>query len=182
MSELGGARRASGGRPARASAIAAAGCGLAVASCSLILDFSGTAEPPDAGVPDASPLEACDRFEPNDTLAQAHPLAPGTYALGLCEGDASDFFAFDLPEAATFRVEISFEHEPGRSVLDLRLIDRTTQGEIAVVTSSGGPTILERSPAQGNALAAGLYAVEVFVSSSVTDQAPAILYELDVTY
>jgi hypothetical protein len=182
MSELGGARAAADRLPTRAAAAAVAGCGLAVASCSLILDFSGTADAPDAGLADATAVSACERFEPNDTLAEAQPLDAGTYALGICDGDTADFFAFDLPDAATLRVELSFEEDVGRSVLDLRLIDRTTQGEIGIVNSTGGEAILERSPAQGNALAAGAYAIEIFVSPSVTDQAPEILYDLVVNY
>ena len=163
-------------------AVATAGLGFAAAGCSLILDFSGSAEAEDAGAPDASPLEACDRYEPNDTLAEAASLDPGTYSLGLCDGDTADFWAFEIDEGSSLRVELQFEAEAGRRVLDLRLFNRTSEAELQEVSSASGEAILERSAALGNALPAGAYAVEVFLSETVTDPDPAILYDLELSY
>ena len=191
MSELGSGKapRGSRGRPPRSIATAsvatfsaAAATGVAVAGCSLVLDFGGSTESVDAGVPDAAALAACERYEPNNTLEQAHSLEPNTYALGLCEGDPADFFAFDLDADSSLRIALSFEFEEGRRNLEFRLHDRDEATVIDTVSSTGGEASLERSPGRGDPLPAGAYAVEVYPDPAVTDPAPEVLYDLTLSY
>jgi hypothetical protein len=138
---------------------------LGAGGCSLLLDFSDQAVPPDAS-PDA-PFDAadCAYKEPNDSLAAAAAIAPSdTGPAAICPGAAEDhdFYRFTVPPGATrveLRVDTAFR--PGGD-LDLRLYD----GAGAVLAQSHSFSDEERIVCPGSvpacpALAAGDHVFEV---------------------
>ena len=152
---------------------------VAGSGCSLVLDFGedvGGGDRPDAASSiDADPsapdgagpsIDAaggdCGAFEPNDTLATAVPINPGSYAnLGICPGGDRDFYSFTVGDMNDVVVEILFANMAGSGDLELRLYSDTG----AVVGSSmsfGDNERIERSAAMGGQLPAGTYTTEVF--------------------
>ncbi len=89
-----------------------------------------------------------DRFEPNDTVAQAMSLAAGSYLdLTACTPEASggaDLFAVTLAAGQTLTATLDFDH--GEGDIDVELLDAsgdeldrsTTTGDSEVVTTTAG--------------------------------------------
>ncbi len=137
--------------------------------CSLILDFSDKADAgpeTDAEVVDAGPVgdggDPCAAYEPNDELAQAYPIEPGTYSpLAICPAGDDDYFSFVLDSPRDMVVDALFDNKDGAGDLEMRLYD--SNGE--VIDSSENFTDnehIERSLAQSNQLVAGTYIVQVW--------------------
>ncbi len=74
-----------------------------------------------------------DRFEPNDTPAQAPLITPGTYRDLIIVPDNPDFYAIHIPDNSTVQVGILFRQAQGD--LDLWLTNRTGHS-VASSTSS----------------------------------------------
>ncbi len=168
-----------GGATARFGAAAVAILSIgAVGSCSFLLDFDGSTEPPDAGVPDALPADVCERFEPNAALGEAATLTPGTYELGLCDGKESDFFAFSTAEGEGFSVYVSFDPVEDEHELELYLYDADTEDELNAQVATDGEVSLDHGAGSQDELPAGDYAVEVRMSEDVTSPLTEATYTL----
>jgi len=134
---------------------------LSGAGCSLILDFSekqSDAGPPDALVPPDG--GGCGNLEPNESLAQAMPITPGSYELGICTPGDNDYFEITLGDAQDLLVRIDFVNAAMKD-LEMRLYDSLG----AVIDRSetfNDFEQIERSLAMSNQLAAGTYFVQVF--------------------
>lgn len=133
--------------------------------CSLILDFSGTANPP----PDAPFTDAeCAYKEPNDTPQTAVALAltdvgPAAICSTTMGVDDHDFYKIMLPASTQVSAKISFL-QFATGDLDLKLTD--AQGAV-LATSRGFDndeqiTCPGASPPCAGPLAAGEYILEVF--------------------
>ena len=149
-----------------------AGAGLAglalLAGCQLVLDFSPrdagggpTADapaPPDSGASDA--VDLCGQLEPNELLAEALAVEPGTFQAAICPAGDIDFYRFDLDGEQDLAIDVTFE--AGANDLELELIDADTGGVLTISTGVDGNERIERSPAVTGRLPAGTYAVRVF--------------------
>lgn len=177
----------SGGEPGRgergrfAAGLALLGvAALATGSCSLVLDFSARddAGPEDSGVFDANEA-ACSMFEPNDDLAEASQIDPGTYTLGICEGGDEDYFRIDLAEQQDLVVEIRFDTSGDGGDLDLRLY-RASDGMVVDSSSTFADfERIEHTAAMQNQLPAGGYIIEV--SGQVGTEVNTYTLELSIT-
>jgi hypothetical protein len=149
--------------------------------CSLILDFGEPGELlSDGGVvvdagdqadappptPDAGPADAnaadCAQLEPNEDQASAQAITPGTITAAVCPSGDIDFYSFTVPAASDTTINIT-QPEPLSANLDLRLYD-STGAVITVASGDGASDQIAQTAANGNALAAGDYAVEVFAA------------------
>jgi hypothetical protein len=139
---------------------------LASASgCSLLLDFSPGAIPPD-GAPFTK--SDCDYLEPNNTPAEAAAITTADVGpAAICSGDPEDhdFYRFTVPaNTASVSVRISFSGAGATRDLDLRITDaagatmygqsRGFENEELIVCPGASPVC--------PALAAGDYLFEVF--------------------
>ncbi len=102
---------------------------LAVAGCSLTLDFDNSQIPKDAAIDGPFPAAACAFGEPNDTPAQATPVIAGaTGPAAICSNgsgqpDDLDYYKFTVPaNTASVTLSILFD-DPDRGDLDLRLFE-----------------------------------------------------------
>ncbi|MBX3160739.1 MAG: PPC domain-containing protein [Deltaproteobacteria bacterium] len=110
--------------------------------CSLVLDFSESAIPKDAGIDAPFSQEECDYKEPNDSAETAAVLVPGDVGpAAICSTggtDDHDFYRVTVPaNTASVTFRITFVNRPTGD-LDLRLLDKT------------GGTVLARSTGFGN--------------------------------
>lgn len=184
MSAFGSARQmatetAPGRRRLRGGVLAAAP--TALAGCSLLLDFGGSAESDaDAGAPDADRIgQACERYEPNESIEDAPALAPGAYELGLCDGTEADFFTFEVDGSEDVTIEVEYEPEEDRFALELHLYEADTGELIESASSVGdGALVLARSEATASQLAADEYAFEIRLDDDVGDPVLEGVYEL----
>lgn len=149
-----------------------AGAGLAglalLAGCQLVLDFSprddGGATPADAsgaadsGVADA--VDLCGTLEPNDLLAEAQAVEPGTFQAAVCPAGDIDFYSFTLDGMQDLAVDVTFVAGPDD--LELELLDADTGGLLTISTGVDGNERIERSPTVTGRLPEGTYAVRVF--------------------
>lgn len=147
--------------------------------CSLILDFSDSAAPPDA-MADAPYTQAeCDYMEPNDSLAAPATLTgadTGPAAVCASEPEDHDFYKITVADGVTVTVAIAFTNRAGGD-LDMKLYDGT--GSMIAQSRGFGDgesiTCPGSSPACGQ-LAAGDYVFEVFpaVTGSVNNYTIAL--------
>ncbi|MBA3393145.1 MAG: PPC domain-containing protein [Deltaproteobacteria bacterium] len=97
--------------------------------CSLILDFSESAPPPDAAL---FTQAECDHKEPNNTIDAAAVIdATEVGPAAICPGDDHDFYRFTVPpDTASVTVKITFVTN-ATGDLDLKLTDAagSTQGQ-----------------------------------------------------
>lgn len=148
---------------------------VTASGCSLILDFSESA---DAGPIDAAPTPdsaGCDTLEPNDTLATAMAITPGNYVLGICEQGDHDFFRIDVDGNQDVTVRIDFVNTVGD--LEMRLYD-SLGGNIDQSQGFADFEQIIRSLAESDRLAAGTYFVEIyaFMDTATND------YDLTLTF
>jgi hypothetical protein len=154
-----------------ATAFAAAG-GLASTGCSLILDFSESADagPEDndggGGVVDAfgngDAPPPCDAFEPNNDISNPTLVDPGTHpGLAICPGGDRDFYRFSVDAGQDMTVEIRFDNMGGAGDLEMRLYDGTGT-QVAVSMTFDDNELIERTAANMNQLPADDYTAEVF--------------------
>lgn len=149
-----------------------AGAGLAglalLAGCQLVLDFSprddGGAPPVDApGAADSGASDAvdlCGQLEPNELLAEALAVEPGTFQAAICPAGDIDFYRFDLDGTQDLAIDVTFA--AGANDLELELLDADTGGVLTISTGIDGNERIERSPAVSGRLPEGAYAVRVF--------------------
>ena len=149
-----------------------AGAGLAglalLAGCQLVLDFSprddGGATPADAsGAVDSGASDAvdlCGTLEPNNLLAEALPVEPGTFQAAICPAGDIDFYSFTLDGLQDLAVDVTFVAGPDD--LELELLDADTGGLLTISTGVDGNERIERSPVVTGRLPEGTYAVRVF--------------------
>ena len=109
------------------------------AGCSLVLDFSSSAIPIDAGPDAPATAEECMFAEPNDSFAMAVDLPVTSVGPGaICASgfDDHDFYKIAVPAAtATMTIQISFINSQSGD-LDLYLYDAAgTQISLSVGTS-----------------------------------------------
>jgi hypothetical protein len=155
-------------RADRMGRVAAALALILAAGCSLVLDFGDRADAaPEADAPVADALgtdapDPCNELEPNDEIATAAVIVPGTYpGLAICPAGDRDFYRFEVAANADVVVEITFDNRAGAGDLDLRLYGPLG----AVVASSAGfgdVERIERSLAMENRLDEGEYTAEVY--------------------
>ncbi len=157
-----------------------AGAGLAglalLAGCQLVLDFSprddGGAPPADApgaadsGAGDAADL--CGVLEPNEALAAALAVEPGTFQAAICPAGDIDFYSFTVDGLQDLAIDVTFVAGPND--LELELLDADTGGVLTVSTGVDGNERIERSKAVSGRLPVGTYAVRVFGRDSATVQ------------
>jgi hypothetical protein len=156
-------------RPASCAPLGLLVAVLFASGCSLILDFSDKADAgpnSDADVVDAGPVgdggDPCAAFEPNDALAEAYPIEPGTYSpLAICPSGDDDYFSFVLAEARDMVVEALFDNQGGAGDLEMRLYN--SLGEIIANSQNFEDNErIERSLAQSNQLQPGTYIVQMY--------------------
>jgi hypothetical protein len=143
--------------------------GLALPGCSLILDFSDSAAPKDAAIPDAFYTAAeCSYDEPNDTIDTAASVTVAdTGPAAICPtgtgSDDLDFYQFDVDDTATV-VTIQLAYTPRTDGdLDLTLFDST--GSVIATEADGAATKTITCPSGSGVvcpmLTAGTYTFEV---------------------
>jgi len=149
-----------------------AGAGLAglalLAGCQLVLDFSpredgGAPSADAAGASDSGASDAvdlCGQLEPNDLLAEALAVEPGTFQAAICPAGDIDYYRFDLDGTQDLAVDVIFVAGPND--LELELLDADTGGVLTISTGVDGNERIERSPAVSGRLPEGSYAVRVF--------------------
>jgi hypothetical protein len=137
--------------------------------CSLLLDFSDSAAPHDAGIDAPYSTEQCAYKEPNDTPNTAAPVTMAdTGPAAICPKpggqDDQDYYRFTVtPGANLVTVTIMFQEAVGD--LDLQLLDASASS----IAYSRGVTDQELIRCPGSdppcpALAAGDYLFRVFPS------------------
>lgn len=162
-----------------------AGAGLAalamLAGCQLVLDFSPIddngsevdAAPVDGAAPDATDL--CAVLEPNDALASAAAIEPGTFMASICDGGDSDYYGFTLDGTQDLIIDLVFT--AGVNDLELELYNVETTEVLVLSTGGDGDEKIERSAAQANRLVEGSYAARVFGRDAAVENE----YELTLT-
>jgi hypothetical protein len=155
--------------------LAVTAASLALAGCSLVLDF----EP----LPDAAPIDApvtdaqCQAFEPNDDPSSATAIEPGEQMAAICATGENDYYKLTVAADQQLSVTITFDNRGGGGDLDLRLLsgdgavafdDSKTTADTEQVMCPGGT----RCPA--TSLPAGTYLVQV-VGAQPSVQAPYTL-------
>jgi len=134
-----------------------------------MLDFSQKADAGpegDADLGDGGPAgdagDPCAAYEPNDTLAAAYPIVPGSYSpLAICPSGDDDYFSFVLAEARDMVVEALFDNQGGAGDLEMRLYNGL--GEIIGTSANFEDNErIERSLAQSNQLQPGTYIVQMY--------------------
>jgi hypothetical protein len=135
--------------------------------CSLALDFSDKAAPKDAMIDAPYTAAACAYGEPNDSVAAAFTITPGTDTgpAAICPtatADDVDYYKFTVPaSASTVTVAIQFVNQLGD--LDLKLGD--AMGASLAQSRGFGDGESITCPGMSPAcvkLAAGDYVFEVF--------------------
>lgn len=163
-------------RRPRRPALLAVGLAISLGGCTFLLDFDDPVEPVDddagadastvdagdtpdaADVVDASTALNCTAFEPNDSLAEASAITPSSIDAAICPDADGDFYSFALLADTNLTVTLTFDN--ATSDLNLQLYNSADTVVAAAVGTDATEQIL-RGPAQGNALPAGTYRIEV---------------------
>ncbi len=146
------------------------------AGCSLLLDFSEKADAgsgEDANAIDAGPVgdggDPCTAYEPNDALAEAIAIEPGTYEpLAICPAGDDDYFSFVVGDNQDMVVEALFSNQGGAGDLEMRLYN--SSGEVVDRSETFNDNErIERSLAGSNQLLAGTYIVQMYGFNDTTE-------------
>ncbi len=153
---------------------------LATSGCTAILDFSEPITKTDAAPIDATPQSdsiaaVCTTFEPNEVIADAKMITTTDVASAICSDSDTDLFRFDVIAGEDVIITLSFSPS-GSDDLDLELLDNDGDLVIQSVGSDNSEKI-ERTAAQGSALAAGIYHIEV-IATAVASTVP---YSINLT-
>lgn len=166
-----------------AALVATAGTG-----CSLILDFSESAdagpEGDDGGLIDAfgngDAPPPCDAFEPNNDISSPTLVDPGTHpGLAICPGGDRDFYRFSVEAGQDMIVEIRFDNMGGAGDLEMRLFDGTGT-QVAVSMTFDDNELIERTAAMMNQLPADDYTAEVFGNQASVQNDYTLLLTVEI--
>ena len=144
---------------------------LLLPGCTLFLDFGAglpDASAPDAiadarvdALPDGPPVDAGDRYEPNDTFETSTRIVAGTTSgVSIRPAGDRDFYVFTTSGLANTRIEITFVNLAGD--LDLAVHDSTG----AVIHRSDGAADTE---VVDQPLAAGDWTAEVYGAAGIQE-------------
>lgn len=161
--------------PLHAAAVVGA---LALAGCSLLLDFEGASDAAvgDAGQVDGTAPASCDVGEPDNGFGMAKALTDEVEA-AICPPGDSDFYSFSVPDGAGVTIDLRFSFDDGGDI-DLKLYDMDEALQ-TLATGTGDSERIEKRPELGNTLPAGDYFIEVYSVANEQNQY-TLSIELDV--